>query len=187
MGLEPFSSALGEVAKQSIKEIGKSISEGLKEGLKEGADKLSEGIKEKYLQKETPPINEISENIPSELKDISKEVSEIEDKIDFKPEAVVDNTDAIKVDIKSIEGKINNFLDGFQKNIDEKVSTGTHADYIVNNGVDIISDVISYGKELKGRLNDVKIDLDKFIEHLDSAQGTIDETDLKESDFDESE
>lgn len=176
-----------EVAKQAVKEIGKGISEGLKEGFKDGAVKLTEGFKEKYLQKETPPVNEISENIPSELKDISKEVSEIENNIDFKPEGVVENSEAIKVDIKSIEGKINDFLDGFQKNIDDKVSTGAQADHIVNSGVDIIKDVISYGKELKDRLNEAGLDVDKIMEHLNSAQGSIDETQLEESDFDESE
>jgi hypothetical protein len=187
MSIEPISATIGEVAKQSIKEIGKGISEGLKEGFKAGADKLSEGIKEKYLQKETLPINEISENIPSELKDISKEVSKIEDAIDFKPESVIKNSEAIKVDIKSIEGKINDFLDGFQKNIEDKVSIGTHVDHITNSGVDIIKDINSYGKELKGRLNEAGLDVDKILEHLNSAQGSIDETELEESDFDESE
>jgi len=139
------------------------------------------------LQNETSPINEISENIPSELKDISKEVSQIENTIDFKPETVVENPESIKVDIKSIEGKLNTFLDGFQKNIDDKVSTGTQVQHIVDSGIDIIKDINTYATELKGRLNEAGVDVDKIIEHLNSPQSHIDESELEESDFDEGE
>lgn len=174
---------ISELAKEAFKEVGK----GTPEGLKDGADKLTEGFKEKYLQKETPPVNEISEDIPSELKDISKEVSEIENTIDFNPESIIKDSEAIKIDIKSIEGRINDFFNGFQKNVEDKVSIGTHVDHMVNSGVDIIKDINTYGQELKERLKDAGLDVDKIMEHLNSAQGTIDEIELEESDFDESE
>ncbi|MEZ7514673.1 hypothetical protein [Flavobacterium frigidarium] len=176
-----------EIAKEGFKEISKGISEGLKEGFKGGADKLSEGFKEKYLQKETPAVSEISENIPSELKDISKDVSEIENKIDFKPEAVVENKDSIKVDLDSIHGKLNDFVNGFKENLTNNVSVGKQADHLTDKGLDIAKDVNTYITDIKERLNQVGIDVDKIMEHLNSAQGTIDETDLEESDFDESE
>ena len=171
-----------------IKEMGKGLSEGLKEGIKESADKLSEGIKEKYLQKETPPVNEVAENIPAELKEISAEVAEVEQTIDFQPESVQANPEEIKINIESIGNKIDGFLDGFQKNIDNEVSFGTHSDHIVNNGIDILKDVNTYVTELKGRLNDAGVDVEKILEHLNSAQSysDLDDSEFDESDFDES-
>lgn len=176
-----------EIAKEGFKEISKGISEGLKEGFKGGADKLSEGFKEKYLQKETPAVSEISENIPSELKVISEEVSEIENTIDFKPEDIVENVDSIKVDLGSIQSKLNDFVSGFKDNLASDASVGKHIDHIETNGLDIAKDISTYIKDINERLNQAGIDVDKIMEHLNSAQGTIDETDLEESDFDESE
>ena len=189
MSIEPFSAAIIEVAKQGIKEIGKGISEGLKEGLKEGADKRSEGIKEKYLQNETPPVSEIKVNIPSELKEISAEVTEVEQVIDYQPENIVKNPEEIKANIESIETKINDFIEGFKENRNNGASLGTHADYGINNGVDILKDVNNYAAELKGRLSEAGVDVNKILDHLNSAQSytDIDDADIDDSDFDESE
>lgn len=186
MSIEPFSAAIIEVAKQSIKEIGKGISEGLKEGLKGGADKLSEGVKEKYLQKETPPVNEISENIPTELKEISNEVAEVEQTIDFKPESIVENADSVKVDLKSIEVKLNDFVNGFKENLTNNVSAGEHVDHLMNKGLDIGKDINTYVIDIKERLNQAGIDVDKILEKINSVENysDLDDAELEESDFD---
>lgn len=182
MSIEPFRTAIIEVAKQSIKDIGKGISE----GLKEGADKISEVIKEKYLQNETLPVNEISENIPSELKEISTEVVEVEQIIDYQAEEIVKNPEQIKVTIETIENKIDTFLDGFLNNIEGGASFGEHSDHIITNGTDIIKEVNSYITELKDRLKDAGVDVDEILENLHAEQNYIDD-ELDESDFDESE
>jgi putative IMPACT (imprinted ancient) family translation regulator len=172
-----------------IKELGKAVSEGVKEGIKGGADKLSEGIKEKYLQKETAPVSEISENIPSELKGIANEVEKVEQTIDFKPEAIVENADAIKVDLNSIQGKLNDFVKGFNDNLANNASAGEHVDHILNKGLDIGSDINTYVKDIKERLSQAGIDVDQILEKINSVENysDLDDAELEESDFDEAE
>lgn len=187
MSIGPLSAAIIEVAKQSIKEIGKGISEGLKEGLKEGADKLSDGIKEKYLQKDTPSISETTETIPLELQDNATEVVEVEQVIESSPEIVKANPEEIKATIESIETKINTFIEGYRKNIDDKASLGVRADHIVDNGIDILKDVISYANNLKGRLNEAGLNVDKITEHFHSIPNYSDIEDTDYEDLEESE
>jgi hypothetical protein len=172
-----------------LKELGKGVYEGVKEGIKGGADKLSEGIKEKYFQKETAPVNEISENIPSELKEISNEVSEVEQTIDFKPEAILENADVIKVDLTSIQGKLNDFIKGFNDNLANNASVGEHVDQVLDKGLDIGKDINTYVKDIKERLSQAGIDVDKILEKINSVENYSDgdDAELKESDFDEGE
>lgn len=180
-----FSATIIEAGKQGVKELGKAISEGVKEGIKGGADKLSEGIKEKYLQKETAPVNEISENIPSDLKEISNEVAEVEQAIDFQPEAILENADAIKVDLTSIQGKLNDFVKGFNDNLANNASTGEHVDHILDKGLDIGNDINTYVKDIKERLSQAGIDVDKILEKINSVENysDLDDAQLEESDF----